>query len=201
MDQASELAKFPLKYISDEIGAVRVLMGLHSYSTSRRIFGNALTVKTAQGDNLWVFKAMTLLKAGDVLVIDAGGDISRSVVGWHHKMYAELFGCTGFIVHGAIRDSGQLLKSSFPCFAGGTSVLGAAKKGPGEVNVPVSVGQQVVKPKDFIFGDEDGLFCISPEQISSDIFEKIRRRVEFGEKIDQELATRSLKQSWVEDLL
>ena len=43
--------------------------------------GPALTVKTRPGDNLMVHKALDLAEAGDIVVVDAGGDLTNSLIG------------------------------------------------------------------------------------------------------------------------
>ena len=43
--------------------------------------GPAVTVKTRPGDNLLVHMALNLAQPGDVLVIDAGGDLSNAIIG------------------------------------------------------------------------------------------------------------------------
>src|SRR3546814_4690066 len=40
--------------------------------------GPAFTVKTRPGDNLMVHKALSMAAPGDVIVVDAGGDLTRS---------------------------------------------------------------------------------------------------------------------------
>jgi regulator of RNase E activity RraA len=43
--------------------------------------GPALTVKTRPGDNLMIHKAMAIAKPGDVIVVDAGGDLTNALIG------------------------------------------------------------------------------------------------------------------------
>src|SRR4051794_28687670 len=43
--------------------------------------GPALTVRTRPGDNLMVHKALDMAEPGDVLVIDAGGDLTNAIMG------------------------------------------------------------------------------------------------------------------------
>ena len=44
--------------------------------------GPALTVKVPPIDNLMIHKALTLVKPGDVMVIDGGGDHSWALLGF-----------------------------------------------------------------------------------------------------------------------
>src|SRR3712207_6898443 len=52
--------------------------------------GPALTVKTRPGDNLIVHKAIVLAEPGDVIVVDAGGDLTNALIG--ELMLAQMVG-------------------------------------------------------------------------------------------------------------
>src|SRR6202011_5158713 len=43
--------------------------------------GPALTVKTRPGDNLMIHKALMIAAPGDVIVVDAGGDLTNALFG------------------------------------------------------------------------------------------------------------------------
>ena len=47
------------------------------------------------------------------------------------------------------------------------------KDGPGEINVPISVGGMVVNPGDIVVGDQDGLLAIPQEGVGA-LIEKAR---------------------------
>ena len=66
--------------------------------------GPALTVKTRPGDNLMLHKAIDMAGPGDVIVVDAGGDLTNSLMGELMLAYAVRKGVAGFVIHGAIRD-------------------------------------------------------------------------------------------------
>jgi len=46
-----------------------------------RMAGPAFTVTTRPGDNLMVHKALDMAEPGDVLVVDAGGDLTNAIIG------------------------------------------------------------------------------------------------------------------------
>jgi regulator of RNase E activity RraA len=92
-----------------------------------------------------------------VLVIDGGGDVSRALIGEIMKAVAQSRGCVGFVIDGAIRDADAFAADVSPCFARGAIHAGPYKSGPGEINVPVSVGGMVVAPGDIVVGDADGV--------------------------------------------
>lgn len=127
------------------------------------MLGTAFTVKVPTGDNVFIHLALDLAKPGDIIVIDGGGCISRSLMGEIMFTYAQNRGIAGIVVDGAIRDSDSLERLDIPVYAAGITPQGPYKNGPGEINVPVSCGGQVVYPGDILAGDPDGICVIHPE--------------------------------------
>ena len=119
--------------------------------------GPALTVKTRPGDNLMLHKALDLAEPGDVIVVDAGGDLTNAIIGEIMSGYAASRGLGGIVINGAIRDAGALRRASFPVYAAGVTHRGPYKDGPGEINVPIAIDGMVIEPGDLIVGDEDGV--------------------------------------------
>lgn len=122
--------------------------------------GPAFTVKTRPGDNLMLHKALDLAEAGDIVVVDAGGDLTNSLIGELMLAVAAKKGLAGVVIDGAIRDSGSIKAGTFPVFAAGVSHRGPYKDGPGEINVPIAIDGMVIHPGDLVIGDEDGLLCV-----------------------------------------
>ena len=96
-----------------------------------------------------------------MIVVDGGGDESRALVGEIMKTIAEYRGAAGYVIDGAIRDVASFAAGDFPCFARAAIHRGPYKNGPGEINVPVSIGGSVVAPGDIVVGDEDGIVSFS----------------------------------------
>lgn len=126
------------------------------------VLGTAFTVKVPTGDNVFIHRALDIAKPGDVIVVDGGGCITRSLIGEIMFTYAQNQGIAGIVVDGAVRDSDSLDALDIPVYAAGVTPQGPYKNGPGEINVPVSCGGQVVMPGDIIVGDSDGVCVIRP---------------------------------------
>lgn len=122
--------------------------------------GPALTVKTRPGDNLMIHKALELALAGDVIVVDAGGDLTNSLIGEIMVGHAARRVLGGIVIHGAIRDARAIREGRFPVFATGVTHRGPYKDGPGEINVPVAIDGMVIEPGDLVVGDDDGVLCV-----------------------------------------
>lgn len=129
--------------------------------------GPAFTVKTRPGDNLMVHKALAIAEPGDVIVVDAGGDLTNAIIG--ELMLAQMVkrGLGGIIINGAIRDSAAIRAQAFPVFAAGVTHRGPYKDGPGEINVPVAIDGMVIEPGDLVLGDEDGLLCVPYAEVDA----------------------------------
>ena len=122
--------------------------------------GPAFTVKTRPGDNLMIHKALAIAEPGDVIVVDAGGDLTNALIG--ELMLAQMVkrGLGGIVLNGAIRDSAAIRAQGFPVFAAGVTHRGPYKDGPGEINVPVAIDGMVIEPGDLVLGDDDGLLSV-----------------------------------------
>ena len=141
------------------IGAVSILPVNKSPVS---VCGNAVTVSVRAGDNLLIHKALQILKPGDVLVVDGGGDITRALFGEIMMTVAKSKGAIGCVFDGAIRDMDAFEKHKFPCWARGVNMRGPYKDGPGSINNSISIGGMVVNPGDVILGDCDGIIALSP---------------------------------------
>lgn len=144
--------------ISDNLARVPGAVGLRPFHRLNGVMaGSALTVRTREGDNQFIHRALDLVQPGDVIVVDGGGYEGRALIGEIMTSIAASRGAAGFVIDGAIRDSGAIGQKTFPCFARSAIHLGPYKDGPGAINVPVCVGGMVVRPGDIVIGDEDGI--------------------------------------------
>jgi regulator of RNase E activity RraA len=164
-DTVARFATIPVANVSDSMsrltGSGARLRPMHE---SGRMAGVALTVKTRPGDNLMIHVAINVAKAGDVIVVDAGGDLTNSLMGEMMLEAARQKGIAGFVLDGAIRDLASFRVSSVPVFAAGVTHRGPYKSGPGEVNVPIAIDGMVVEPGDLIVGDDDGVLRIGYDE-------------------------------------
>src|SRR5919198_1220032 len=115
-----------------------------------RLCGPALTVLTQPGDALYVQRAIDLVQPGDVVVIDATGCRDVAVIGERLAYFMKLRGAAGIVVDGAVRDSVGIVAEGIPTFARGCCIRIFGSKGPGAINVPVTVGGGAVPPGDLV---------------------------------------------------
>lgn len=184
--------------ISDVTGRVSGALGLRPVNRSPvHVCGNALTVQVRAGDNLLVWKATDMLQPGDVLVVNGEGDVSRALVGEIMMKYARSKGALAFVMDAAVRDVDAFETERFPCWARGVNLRGPYKDGPGQVNVPVSIGGMVVHPGDIIVGDSDGLLAIAPAD-ALDIARKAHAKAAAEQTMMDEIARGVHSTAWVD---
>jgi regulator of RNase E activity RraA len=161
------LRDIPVSALSDNMHRNTGTVGLAPYHRPSRgtMAGTAVTARSRGGDNLTYLRALEFCRPGDVLVIDAGGDVSNAIIGGILSFYAAKMGLAGVVVDGAIRDVAEIRSREFPVYARGVTHRGPYKDGPGEINVPVSVGGMVVNPGDIVVGDQDGLLAIPQDDV------------------------------------
>ena len=149
--------------ISDNLSRLPGAVGLRPFHRHGRVMvGTALTVRTAAGDSLMIYKALDILKPGQVIVVDGGGDVSRALVGEIITSIAISRQAAGFVIDGAVRDAAALALLDLPVFARAATLRGPYRNGPGDIGVPVSIGGMVVNQGDIVVGDEDGVLSFPP---------------------------------------
>jgi RraA family protein len=191
----------PASIISDNLSRMTGTFGLAPWhKPGVPLLGTALTVRTRPGDNLMIHKALQLGKPGDVLVIDGGGATDRALFGDIMKNVAKMRGFAGVVVDGAIRDAGAYRDDSFPCYARGVCHRGPYKDGPGEINVPVSIGGMVVMPGDIVVGDDDGVVFIAPSEAKV-VAEASRKKALSEAQTLDSIAKRAYDDAWIDQAL
>ncbi len=165
-----------------------------------KVVGPALTVRVPPTDNLMIHKALTLIKPGDVLVIEGGGNHSWALLGFLMVSTAQKLGVAGIVADGCVRDAQEIRKAGFPVFSAGLSPNGPFKEGPGEINFPISCGGQVVRPGDIIIGDDDGVVVLKQE-LAKDVIEEVDKIIQREDKRLKEIAAGMVIRPGIDEIL
>lgn len=189
-------AAIPVACISDSMARMTAGGSKMRPIGASQIIGRAVTVKTRPGDNLMVHKALTMAKAGDVLVVDAGGELSNAIIGERMLAVAESIPLAGIIINGAIRDVAALRDSKLAVFAAGVTHRGPYKTGPGEINHPIAIDGMVIASGDIIVADEDGFLCIA--QVDAEI---VCEKAEAKHRSEQETSPLNDNREWIDATL
>ncbi|AMN54504.1 RraA family protein [Roseibium algicola] len=201
LELVAEFAKLPVANVSDCMGRLAAAgPRLRPMHASGGLAGVALTVKSRPGDNLMLHKAIDLAKPGDVIVVDAGGDLSNALMGELMLAYAVKRGVAGFVLNGAIRDVDAFLKTNLPTFAAGVTHRGPYKDGPGEINVPISLDGMVIEPGDIVLGDSDGVLAV-PLDGAEKILRQTLAKQDAEERQMKAIAEGKNDRSWVDAAL
>jgi RraA family protein len=175
----------PSSNIGDVVRKMTCMFGGIRPFNEATLLGTAFTVKVPSGDNLAAQMALDYAQPGDIIVVDGAGYTDRALVGGMMLAYAELRQLGGFIVNGAVRDLEDIRGSALPVFAKAVTPLGPYREGPGEINVPVCCGGQVVMPGDILVGDADGVVVV-PRRDAREILSAARANLA-GEQREIEL--------------
>ena len=158
--------------------------------------GPAVTVKARPGDNLMLHYAIDIAEPGDVIVVDAGGDLTNALIGEMMVAYAVKRGVAGIVINGAIRDANNIGGGDFPLFAAGVSHRGPYKDGPGEINVPIAIDGMVIEPGDLVIGDDDGLLCVPFDHVA-EVYDRATAKYTAEQKQMELIAQGKNDRSWV----
>lgn len=194
-------AKLPVANVSDSMSRMTAAGArIRPMHCSGGMAGVALTVKARPGDNLMLHKALDMAQAGDVIVVDAGGDTTNALFGEMMLAYAIKRGVAGLVFNGAIRDADAIRDINHPVFAAGVTHRGPYKDGPGEINVPVSIDGMVVHPGDIVIGDGDGVLCIGIAE-AEEVLGKAQAKLDAETRQLQAIAEGTNDRSWVDAAL
>lgn len=200
-DMVARFKALPVANISDSMS--RMVAGgprLRPFHKGGVLAGPVTTVKTRPGDNLMVHKALDVAEAGDVVVVDAGGDLTNAIIGELMISYAIKRGLAGIVINGAVRDLGWISSHDFPVYAAGITHRGPFKDGPGEINVPISLDGMIINPGDLIVGDEDGLVCVPIDEVEK-IYTATKSKHNAEEKQMADIHAGKNDRSWIDATL
>ena len=194
-------ARLPVANVSDSMS--RLTAGgarLRPMHGGGGMAGPALTVKAPPGDNLMFHKAIALAQPGDVIVVDAGGDLTNALMGEMMLMQITKRGVAGVVINGAIRDAAYIRGQNLPVFAAGVTHRGPYKNGPGEINVPIAIDGMVIEPGDLVIGDDDGLLCVPFDQVEA-VFKGATAKFDAEQKQIANIQAGMHDASWVDKQL
>lgn len=150
--------------------------------------GPALTVWTYPGDWSKPVQAIDQASEGDVLFVDVRGQ-GPAVWGEEATKSCISRGLAGVVVHGAVRDTGEIAELDYPVFS---TIIGPAAgdpKGVGMIDVPLHIGETDIRSGDWVIADDDGVVVVPRERAveianrAMDVVEReAREKAEITEK-------------------
>ena len=130
-----------------------------------RLFGRAVTARCAPPDFGAVLHALDVVKAEDVLVIDAQGITGHAMIGGILGGHLHRKGAAGIVCDGAVRDVAELaVMDDFPVYSRAITPRGPTAWEQGAVNRAVVIGGRTIDAGDLVIGDDDGLVSLTPKE-------------------------------------
>jgi regulator of ribonuclease activity A len=133
------------------------------FGARTRFHGPIRTVECFE-DNVLFRQLLNEPGDGAVIVVDGQGSTARALMGDMLAARASSNGWAGVIINGAIRDSAEIAEIDIGVKALGVNPAKSAKKGAGQVDVPLEFGGVTFRPGDWVYCDEDGVL-VSPSEI------------------------------------
>jgi 3-hexulose-6-phosphate synthase/6-phospho-3-hexuloisomerase len=160
--------------ISDAMHRKGAMEGISPICGDVKMAGKAVTVQGFAGDWAKPVEAIDVASPGDVLVINNQGATHVACWGELATLSSMERGLSGVVIDGAARDVDDIRRLGFPVFSRAVVPNAGEPKGFGEINAEIRCGGQVVRPGDWVAGDESGVVVIPRERA----FEVARRAME-----------------------
>ena len=74
-------------------------------------------------------------------------------------------GARWVVTDGMARDAAEIIALGLPVFCRGVTPNSAFPSGPGEVGLPLAMGEVTVEPGDLIIGDREGVVVVRRDQL------------------------------------
>jgi 3-hexulose-6-phosphate synthase/6-phospho-3-hexuloisomerase len=182
--------------ISDAMHRKGAMNSMIPINPGIKMVGPAVTVQTFEGDWAKTVEAIDVARPGDVIVIYNGG--SSRVAPWGELATLSCINkeIAGVVIDGAVRDVDDIRKLTFPVFARAVVPNAGDPKGFGEINAEITCAGQVVRPGDYIVGDDNGVIVVPKERS----YELARRAVEV-EKTEKRIKEEIIRGSTLSKVL
>ncbi|GGO37332.1 4-hydroxy-4-methyl-2-oxoglutarate aldolase [Gemmobacter aquaticus] len=138
---------------------------LRAVLPEKRVGGTAVTVRLPHADSTILHYLTKLVRPGDFILVDRCGDTKHACWGGVVTHAMKLGGIVGAAIDGPATDFSEIRRVELPMWCRGpapitTKILGLE----GAINVPVSIGGQMVNPGDAVIADESGVVVLSQNQ-------------------------------------
>jgi regulator of RNase E activity RraA len=135
----------------------------------RRVAGTAITVAIPGQDSTALHHVLSLLRPGDVLLVDRLGDDRHACWGGGVTVAAKAAGAVAGVVDGPCTDFEEVEASDFPMWSAGLAPITTRVYDlGGRINMPVCIGGVVVMPGDAVLCDDSGVLVMPPAEAEAE---------------------------------
>lgn len=129
---------------------------LQNFGMRSCFWGQIVTVRCFH-DNSKVRDVLSQNGKGKVLIVDGNGSCQKALMGDQVAMMAIDNEWEGVIIYGAVRDVVALSQMDLGVKALEACPFKTEKRGAGEVNVTLTMQNQMVQPGDYVYADWNGI--------------------------------------------
>ena len=149
-----------------------VVRGVRTTRPDIRLVGRARTlryvptradIEQLEYDNRTNYQRLAIesIEPGEVLVVDARGDISAATLGHILATRLKKRGGSGIVTDGAIRDAPHFTSLELPVYCAASNPnTSLIAHHPASIDEPISCGGVLVLPGDVIVGDPEGVLIV-----------------------------------------
>jgi len=177
-------------------GHVSIILGLHNVTPKVKLNGPAFVVET-ESSIMPILQALHVIPEDYVLVVNDIGNKPVALLGDIIVRSARVQRLAGIVVNGSIRDVDEIPKMDVSVWAGAFCIQAAELGRPLDL-LPqgTRIGQNGITNGDWIFGDANGILCISKAKIrlvlkSAELKNRNEKqcisRIDNGEKITDQM--------------
>lgn len=175
-DMVTRLGRLDSCAISDALDKLALpasVSGIHRFATERRIAGRVITVTLAAAagrpatSRHLCTAAIEAAQPGDIIVVEQRTGLDAASWGGNLSIGAQVRGVAGVIVEGPVRDVDDSRRLDFAVFAR-THTARTARGRIIEVatNEPITVGEVIVSPGDYVVADGSGVAFIPQSEVA-----------------------------------
>ncbi len=153
--------------LADAMHKKGAMIGIRPLKNGYKMVGQAVTVRSADGDWAKPVEAIDRAKKGEVIVINSGSG-HTAVWGELATWSCKVKGIAGVVVDGAVRDTDDIKEMDVAVFTRYVAPNAGEPKGFGEIGAEITCGGICVHEGDWIVGDDSGVVVI-PKNIAVEI--------------------------------